>query len=110
MSWLCVLLRRGWQPVEEARRRIHAILEAPPNRYTRASALRGLRTEPRDGGSLRRGPRPHGETGALIEDLGLRQTAAADSIALADVEIMAGDLDSAERFLRGGLAELESRR
>ena len=36
-SWLCVLLRRGWQPVEEARRRIHAILEDPP------TATRGRR-------------------------------------------------------------------
>ena len=59
-SWLCVLLRRGWQPVEEARRRIHAILEDPPDRYTRAAALGGLGTLHAMEGSLRRGPRPHG--------------------------------------------------
>ena len=106
-SWLCVLLRRGWQPVEEARRRIQAILEDPPDRYTRASALGGLGTLYAMEGAFDEGRALMAESHALIEDLGLRQTAAADSIALADVEIMAGDLNSAERFLRGGLAELE---
>ena len=48
------------------------------------------------------------ESHAIIEELGLRQTGAADSIALADVEIIAGDLEAAERFLRSGLAELEA--
>ena len=108
MSWLCVLLRRGWQPVEEAKRRIHAILEDPPDRYTRASALGGLGTLHAMEGAFDEGRALMAESHALIEDLGLRQTAAADSIALADVEIMAGDLDRAERFLRGGLAELEA--
>jgi tetratricopeptide (TPR) repeat protein len=102
-----VLLRRGWQPVEEARRRIHAILEDPPDRYTRAAALGGLGTLYAMEGAFDQGRALMAESHALIEDLGLRQTAAADSIALADVEIMAGDLESAERFLRGGLAELE---
>ncbi|HET9674846.1 MAG TPA: BTAD domain-containing putative transcriptional regulator [Gaiellaceae bacterium] len=107
-SWLCVLLRRGWQPVEEARRRIQTILEDPPDRYTRASALGGLGTLCAMEGAFDEGRALMTESHALIEDLGLRQTAAADSIALADVEIMAGDLDRAERFLRGGLAELEA--
>ena len=48
------------------------------------------------------------ESHAIIEELGLRQTGAADSIALADVEIIAGDLVAAERFLRSGVAELEA--
>ena len=34
-SWLCVLLRRGWQPVEEARRRIQPFLEDPARPLTR---------------------------------------------------------------------------
>ncbi len=107
-SWLCVLLRRGWQPVEEARRRIQTILEDPPDRYTRASALGGLGTLRAMEGAFDEGRALMAESHALIEDLGLRQTAAADSIALADVEIMAGDLDRAERFLRGGLADLDA--
>jgi DNA-binding SARP family transcriptional activator len=107
-SWLCVLLRRGWQPVEEARRRIHAILEDSPDRYTRASALGGLGTLYAMEGAFDEGRALMAEGHALIEELGLRQTAAADSIALADVEIMAGDLDRAERFLRAGLAELDA--
>ena len=107
-SWLCVLLRRGWQPVEEARRRIHVILEDSPDRYTRASALGGLGTLCAMEGDFDEGRALMAEGHALIEELGLRQTAAADSIALADVEIMAGDLDRAERFLRAGLGELDA--
>jgi tetratricopeptide (TPR) repeat protein len=48
------------------------------------------------------------ENHAILEELGHRQPAAADSIAVADVEIMAGDFDAAERILRAGLAELEA--
>ena len=107
-SWLCVLLRRGWQPVEEARRRIHAILEDSPDRYTRASALGGLGTLYAMEGAFDEGRALMAEGHALIEELGLRQTAAADSIALADVEIMAADLDRAERLLRAGLGELDA--
>jgi tetratricopeptide (TPR) repeat protein len=103
-----VLLRRGWQTVEEAKRRMLAILDDPPNRYTQASALGGIGTLRATEGAFDEGRSLVAESHALIEDLGLRQTAAADSIALADVEIMAGDLDAAERFLRGGLAELDA--
>jgi DNA-binding SARP family transcriptional activator/predicted ATPase len=107
-SWLCVVLRRGWQPVDEAKRRILAILDDPADRYARASALGGLGTLRAMEGAFDEGRALMAESHALIEDLGLRQTAAADSIALADVEIMAGDLDAAERFLRSGLAELDA--
>ncbi len=107
-SWLCVVLRRGWQPVEGAKRRILAILEDPPDRFTRASALGGLGTLRAMEGAFEEGRALMAESHAILEDLGLRQTAAADSIALADVEIMAGDLDAAERLLRGGLAELDA--
>jgi tetratricopeptide (TPR) repeat protein len=107
-SWLCVLLRRGSPPVEEARRRILAILEDPPNRYTRASALGGLGTLEAMEGAFDEGRALMAESHAIIEELGLRQTGAADSIALADVEIIAGDLEAAERFLRSGVAELEA--
>ncbi len=107
-SWLCVVLRRGWQPVEAAKRRIVAILEDPPDRFTRASALGALGTLRAMEGAFDEGRALLAEGHALIEDLGLRQTSAADSIAVADVEIMAGDLDAAERLLRDGLAELDA--
>jgi hypothetical protein len=107
-SWLCVLFRRGAQPVEDARRRILAILEDPANRYTRASALGGLGTLSAMEGAFDEGRALMAESHAIIEDLGLRQAAAADSISLADVEIIAGDLDAAERLLRAGLAEIDA--
>jgi tetratricopeptide (TPR) repeat protein len=107
-GWLCVVLRRGWLPVEEARRRMQAVLDDPPNRYTRASALGGLGTLLAMERAFDEGRALMAESHALIEDLGLQQTAAADFIALADVEIMAGDLDAAERFLRRALAGLEA--
>jgi DNA-binding SARP family transcriptional activator len=106
-GWLCVVLRRGWQPVEEAKQRVLAILEDPPNFYTRAAALGGLGTLRAMEGAFDEGRALMAESHALIEDLGLRRAAAADTIALADVEIMAGDLGAAERFLRSGLAELD---
>jgi tetratricopeptide (TPR) repeat protein len=107
-SWLCVLARRGSRPVAEARRRVLAILEDPPSRYTRASALGALGTLRAMEGAFDEGRALMAEGHALLEDLGLRQSAAADSIALADVEIIGGDLDAAERFLRVGLAELDA--
>jgi len=108
VSWLCVLLRRGWQRVEDAKGRILEILEDPPNRFARASALGGLGTLQAMAGAFDEGRALMAESHAILEDLGLRQTTAADSLALADVEIIAGDLDAAERFLRGGLAELDA--
>ena len=106
-SWLCVLLRRGWQPVEEARSRALAILEDAPNRYTQASALGLLGTLRAMEGAFDEGRALMAESHAIIEELGFRRSAAADSIALADIEIIAGELDAAERLLRDGLAELE---
>jgi DNA-binding SARP family transcriptional activator len=108
LGWLCVVLRRGWQPVEDAKRRILAVLDDPPSRYTRASALGGLGTLLAMEGAFDQGRARMAESHAILEELGLRQAAAADSIALADVEFFAGDLDSAERLLRAGLAELDA--
>jgi len=108
LSWLCVILRRGWQPVEAAKRRMVAILEDPPNRFTQASALGGLGTLRAMEGAFEEARALMAENHALLEELGLRQSAAADSIALADVEIMAGDLEAGERYLRAGLAELDA--
>jgi tetratricopeptide (TPR) repeat protein len=47
------------------------------------------------------------ENHAIIEELGLLQSAAADLIAVADVEFLAGDLEAAERVLREALRRLE---
>ena len=41
-SWLCVHVRHGPLPVDEAKERMLRILDDPPSRYARASALGGL--------------------------------------------------------------------
>ena len=101
-----MLLRRGSPPVEEARRRILAILEDLPTAARPRHSVGWGRW--RQWWARSRGRLTHGSH-AIIEELGLRQTGAADSIALADVEIIAGDLVAAERF-RSGVAELEASR
>jgi DNA-binding SARP family transcriptional activator len=72
-SWLCVMLRRGWQPVEEARQRMLAILEDPPNRDTQAAALGGLGTLRAMEGAFDEGRALMAESHAILEDLGLRR-------------------------------------
>jgi tetratricopeptide (TPR) repeat protein len=106
-SWLCVIMRRGRLPVHEAERQILAILDDPPTRFTRASALGGLADLRAMEGAFDEARALVAENHAIIEEIGIPQTAAADLIAVADVEILAGDLDAAERLLREALDRLE---
>jgi len=105
-SWLCIVLRRGRLPVGEAKRRVTEILDDPPTRYARASALGGLADLRAMEGAFDEARTLVAENHAIIEDLGLLQSAAADLIAVADVEILAGDLEAAERILREALDRL----
>jgi DNA-binding SARP family transcriptional activator len=105
-SWLCIILRRGPLPVDEAKRLITEILDDPPTRYARASALGGLADLRAMEGAFDEARALVAENHAIIDDLGLLQSAAADLIAVADVEILAGDLDAAERILREALDRL----
>jgi tetratricopeptide (TPR) repeat protein len=106
-SWLCITLRRGPLPVDEATRLITEILDDPPTRYARASALGGLADLRAMEGAFDEARALVAENHAIIEELGLLQSAAADLIAVADVELLAGDLEAAERVLREALGRLE---
>ena len=105
-SWLCIVLRRGPLPVDEATRLITEILDDPPTRYARASALGGLADLRAMEGAFDEARALVSENHTIIEELGLLQTAAADLIAVADVEILAGDLEAAERILREAVDRL----
>jgi DNA-binding SARP family transcriptional activator len=106
-GWLCIVLRRGPLPVGEAKRLIGEILGNPPTRLARAGALGGLADLRAMEGAFDEARALVAENHAIIEELGLPQTAAADLIAVADVEIVAGDLEAAERILRQACDRLE---
>jgi tetratricopeptide (TPR) repeat protein len=107
-SWHCILLRRSGVPVHEAERLVLPLLENPPTLWTRGAALGTLGTLRAMEGAFDEGRALVAENHAILEDLGHRQSAAADSIAIADIEIIAGELEAAERILRTGLAEVHA--
>ena len=107
-GWLCVHLRRGPIPVEDARRQILAVLDDPPTQFARASALGGLADLRAMEGKFDEARALVAENHAILEGLGLPQTEAADLIAVAEVEILAGELDAAEQLLRKSLDGLEA--
>jgi DNA-binding SARP family transcriptional activator/tetratricopeptide (TPR) repeat protein len=107
-GWLCVHLRRGPLSVDDAKRQILGVLDDPPTQYARASALGGLADLRAMEGAFDEARRLVAENHAILEGLGLPQTEAADLIAVAEVEILAGDLDAAERLLRKSLEGLEA--
>jgi tetratricopeptide (TPR) repeat protein len=107
-GWLSVELRHGPLPVEEAKRRMLEILDDPATQLTRAGALGGLADLRAMEGAFDEARALVAENHAIIEDLGLPQTEASDLIAVADVELQAGDLDAAERVLREAVDRLAS--
>jgi tetratricopeptide (TPR) repeat protein len=104
LGWVCITLHRGTLPVDEAIAQATEIRDGFPSTYLRASAigalgvLRAMKGEFPEARSLVR------ETWAMLEELGLRQSTAAHSIAVAEVEAMAGEDAAAERILRNGFA------
>ena len=103
MGWFCITLHRGTLPVDEAIARATEIRDASSSTYVRVSAigaiglLRAMKGEFDEARALVE------EVRAALEELGLRQGAAAHSIAVAEVEALAGDDAAAERILRAGL-------
>ncbi len=102
MDWICITLPRGSLPVEDAIARATDIRDASTSTHVRASAIGAL-------GLLRAMTGEFDEARAFVEEvritlreLGLWQAAAAHSIAMAEVETMAGDEAAAERILRAG--------
>jgi tetratricopeptide (TPR) repeat protein len=102
MDWICITLPRGTLAVDDAIARVTEIRDASTSTHIRASAIGAL-------GLLRAMKGEFDEARASVEEvrktlaeLGLRQAAAAHSIAIAEVETMAGDDAAAERILRAG--------
>jgi tetratricopeptide (TPR) repeat protein len=106
LSWICIALPRSQVPVPEAIARATEIRDTAPNLVARASALGALALLNAQLGAFDDARRLVLENDALLMELGLEQPRAAHTIARAEVEIMAGDLDGAERLLRSGYERL----
>jgi hypothetical protein len=106
MSWICITLPRGSVPVDEAIARAEEIRRTSSSAFVHASAngsiglLRAARGEFAEARAIV--ARTRGE----LDELGLRQSVAAHSIAIAEVEMMAGDDAAAERILRNGFEQV----
>ena len=103
MSWICITLPWGTVPIDSAIAELGAIVEASSSAFVHASArgalglLRAARGEFVEGRALVE------ETRQALEELGLWLSAAAHSIAIGEVEVLAGDDAAAERVFRNGL-------
>jgi DNA-binding SARP family transcriptional activator/tetratricopeptide (TPR) repeat protein len=102
LGWVCITLPHGTLPVDDAIARAAEIRDLSTSEYVRASAIGAI-------GLLRAMQGDFEEARALVqtvrgtlEQLDLRQAAAAHSIAISEVESMAGDDAAAERILRDG--------
>jgi DNA-binding SARP family transcriptional activator len=104
MGWICITLHRGTLPVDEAIARATEILDATTSTYVRSSAIGALGLLRAMKGELDEARACVEEVRVTLEELGLRQAAAAHSIAVAEVEALAGDDLAAERILRAGFA------
>jgi hypothetical protein len=108
LGWVCITLPHGTLPVDDAIARASEIRDLSTSEYVRASAIGAI-------GLLRAMQGEFDEARALVnevrrtlEELDLRQAAAAHSIAVSEVESMAGDDAAAERILRGGYAAVSA--
>jgi DNA-binding SARP family transcriptional activator len=98
----------GPLPIADAVRRCEEILARPrEQRRMRASALRALAGLRALEGRFDEARGYLADSRAILEDLGLRVTAAAAAETAALVEVLAGDLVAAERELRAGYDRLE---
>ena len=98
----------GPRPVPDAIARCEEILaHARGQRRVTASALRALAALKAMAGEFAEARELMQRFSAIVEDLGLRVTAASASETYAVVELLAGDPVAAERGLRSGYAQLE---
>ena len=101
-SWLCIVLPYGGMPLRESLVYAEEVIRTAPNQAVRAAGLgatgllRAMQGEFDDARRLVR------EDQSILAELGLRQSHAAHSIAMAEVEILADDLAAAEELLRWG--------
>jgi tetratricopeptide (TPR) repeat protein len=95
-------------PVPECIARCEAILaDAGPQKRVTASALRALAAVKAMAGDFEEARALLRRFSSIVEDLGLRVTAASAAETYAAVELLAGDAAAAERQLRSGYDELE---
>ena len=104
MGWICITLHRGAVPVDDAIARAREIFDAATSTYVRSSAIGALGVLRAMKGEFDEARACVAEVGVTLDELGLRQARAAHSIAVAEVEALAGDDVAAERILRDGLA------
>ena len=102
MAWICITLPRGTVPVDAAIARVEEIAESASSAYVHASALGALGLLRAEKGQFEEARALVEETRQELEELGFQQTTAAHSIAIGEVETMAGDEAAAERILRNG--------
>jgi DNA-binding SARP family transcriptional activator/tetratricopeptide (TPR) repeat protein len=103
LGLICLTLHRGTLPVDDAIARATEIGDASTSAYVRSSALGALAILRAMKGEFDEARRLVEEDRRMLEELGLRQAAAAHSIAVSEVETIAGDDLAAERILRAGL-------
>ena len=108
LLWICIALPRGIVPVGEAIVRVRGILDAAPNRMAHASALGALGLLEAMRGAFDEARNLVRQDLAILLELGERRAAAAHSIAIGEVEIMAGDLAAAEEVLRRGYEDVSA--
>ena len=102
MGWICITLPRGTVPVDEAIAASTEIVETLLLGYVHASALGALGLLRASKGEFEEARALVEEVDRMLEELGLRQAAAAHSIAIGEVEMMAGDDTAAEQAFRNG--------
>jgi tetratricopeptide (TPR) repeat protein len=102
LGLMCLTLHRGTLPVDEAIARATDIGDASASAYVQSSALGALAILRAMKGEFDEARRLAEEDRRMLEELGLRQAAAAHSIAVSEVETIAGDDVAAERILRAG--------
>ena len=108
VSWLCVIVRRGPWPIAQATEIVERTLADPPTRFAHASALGGLAGLRAMDGRFDEARRLAADGHAIFEDAGLPQTAAADLIGVAEIEMLAGDGGAAEPILREAIRRLDA--
>jgi DNA-binding SARP family transcriptional activator len=106
MGWICITLPRGTVPVDDAIARVTEIAETATSAYLRAGALGAIGLLRAMQGDFDEARRLVEEDRRTLEEIGMVHAAAAHSIAVSEVEAIAGDDAAAERILRAGLASV----
>jgi DNA-binding SARP family transcriptional activator len=104
LGWVCITLHRGTLPVDEAIAYATEIRDSSGSTHRRASAIGALGLLRAMKGEFEEARTLVEEAWEMLRELGLRQSVAAHSIAVSEVETMAGDDVAAERILRSGFA------